>query len=165
MSLLFIALIAVTPSKSADKAAAPAVAMTAAHEKAVRHLLEVTHAGEMGKQVLQQMAASMQQAVPDAPAGFWSDFLKSAKPEELTNLLVGIYGKYLTQKDCEDLTTFYEGPLGKKLLNAQPAIMQESMAAGQAWGQKLAQDVMQRLQDQKAKAAPAADGAKKDGTK
>ena len=40
-------------------------------------------------------------------------------------------------------------PQRGKMIEVQPAIMQESMAAGQAWGQKLALRVLNKYKAQK----------------
>jgi hypothetical protein len=45
-----------------------------------------------------------------------------------------------------DVITFFNSPTGKKFVQQQPAVMQESMAAGQQWGQSLARRAMEKLE-------------------
>jgi hypothetical protein len=50
-------------------------------------------------------------------------------------LLVPIYATHLTRDEIEQLIRFYESPVGRRLTAVQPMISQESMAAGQTWGE------------------------------
>ena len=43
------------------------------------------------------------------------------------------------------LTAFYRQPIGQKLLEKQPAIVQESMAVGQKFGQAVAAELQARI--------------------
>ena len=69
------------------------------------------------------------------------------KPEELVDLVVPIYAKHFTQADIRGLIAFHQTPLGKKLIDKQPLIMQESMAAGRLWGMRLGQRAMQKIKE------------------
>ncbi len=121
--------------------------------ESVRELMDKTGAGEMGMQVIQQMLPALQQMAPDAPAAFWQDFASSIDPNEMVEKTIPIYQKYLSQKDVDAISKFFDSPEGKKLISVQPAIMQESMMVGQAWGQELAQQVLMKYQEQQAEAA------------
>ena len=66
---------------------------------------------------------------------------------ELVELVIPIYGKYLTHNDVKQLIRFYKRPVGKKLIEVQPMIMQESMMIGQEWGLKIAEKVVKSLKD------------------
>lgn len=65
----------------------------------------------------------------------------------LSDLLVEIYHRHLDDKEIRGLIAFYETPLGKKLIEVTPAISQESVAAGMAWGQRMAPILNQRITD------------------
>jgi hypothetical protein len=60
---------------------------------------------------------------------------------------VEIYHRHLDDKEIRGLIAFYETPLGKKLIEVTPAISQESVAAGMAWGQRMAPILNQRITD------------------
>lgn len=111
----------------------------------IKKLLELTGSGKMGKQVMDAMLPSLKAMAPDVDAKFWDDFMAEVHPEELMDLVVPIYDKYYTHDEIRELIAFYESPLGKKMVDRMPAIMQESMAAGQAWGRELAQKVIDKL--------------------
>ncbi len=56
---------------------------------------------------------------------------------ELAELLAGIYASNFTTSELRELTAFYRSPIGQRLADRHPAITQQSMVAGQAWGQRL----------------------------
>ena len=95
-----------------------------------------------------QMFAMMQQQLPNVPAEFWSEAEKEMTKtlvDDLAEMLAPIYYKRLTLSDLQEITKFYESPVGKKMAAAQPAIASESMAVGQQWGMKIATKVEEAL--------------------
>ena len=117
--------------------------------ESVRELLVKTGSGELGVQVMRQMIPAMKTMIPDAPDQFWEDFMASANPDELIKLTIPVYQKHLSQSEIDAIIAFYDTPAGKKLITVQPAIVQETMALGQSWGQQLGMRVLQKYQAQK----------------
>ena len=58
-------------------------------------------------------------------------------------VIVAIWDRHFSHDDIRGLIESYESPLGRKLVETQPAVMQESMAAGELW----ARQVLQRIRD------------------
>ena len=124
-------------------AAPPAAGGDKGRHAEIRKLLKLTGAGQLGVQTAQQMMVSLRPLIPSAPDSFWKEFGARLDPDELVEMVVPIYAKHLSPQDVKDLIAFYESPAGKHLTAAQPHILQESMMAGQQWGQKIAQDLVQ----------------------
>ena len=121
----------------------PSATMAApASRESVVKLMEITGAGNVGQQMLNQM----QKMLPGASGEAWDKLMAGVKIEELTDLIVPIYQKHLTQEDVDIMQQFYATPTGKKLITSMPAIMQESMVAGQKWGQGIAYKYIQMQQ-------------------
>ncbi len=120
-------------------------------EEVARELLEVSGAGQMGLQVMQQMLASFKSTMPDVPQEFWDEFIRDVDPDELVKLVIPIYVKHLTKEEMEAAIAFYKTPAGQAILAKLPMIMQESMTAGQQWGMQLAAEVQRRLQEKNKK--------------
>lgn len=59
--------------------------------------------------------------------------------------MVPIYDKYYTDEDIRGLVEFYGTPLGKKMLSVLPVTMQESIVAGQKWGEGLVPVLVERI--------------------
>lgn len=122
-----------------------------ASSESIKALLKATGSGDLGVQVLNQMVPALKKMIPDAPETFWTDFMSEVDASDLEDLVVPIYQKYLTTSDIEEINRFYQTQAGKKMIRVQPAIMQESMAVGQLWGQELAQKVLMRYEQEKKK--------------
>ncbi len=59
--------------------------------------------------------------------------------------MVPIYASHFSQAELEQLVRFYESPLGKRLNEVQPLIVQESMETGQRWGATIGRAVGESL--------------------
>lgn len=117
----------------------------ATKEQDIRRLLTLTGSGQLGVQVIQQMFASFKRSMPEVPEKFWDEFMKEVDADEMIELVVPIYDKYLTHDEIKIIITFYETPVGKKMIALLPQIMQESMAAGQQWGKEIGERVIKKL--------------------
>lgn len=67
-------------------------------------------------------------------------------PDDLSSLAIPIYAKHFTDREIDALLEFYRTPVGRSIVSKMPKVMQESMAAGQAWGRDLMQEVLRDLQ-------------------
>jgi uncharacterized protein len=141
-SLLF----GIVPALQAEKDAAPSDGKTTIDQD-VRTLLKLTRADQLGTQVADAMIAQFKATMPNIPNDFWDAFRDEMKPEELVDLVVPIYAKHFTQDDIRGLIAFHKTPLGQKLIDKQPLIMQESMATGRLWGMRLGQRAMQKIRE------------------
>ncbi|WP_176212460.1 DUF2059 domain-containing protein [Metallibacterium scheffleri] len=112
-----------------------------ASSASVHELLVATHATTMMQQVMQQMAqqldAMVKQRLPCLAPGEVSSVLTTPQAtRQMTDLVVPIYQRNFTEQDVRELLTFYRSPLGQKMLEVQPAIMRESMLAGEQFGRQ-----------------------------
>ena len=105
-------------------------------------LLKVSGADKMSSQIFDAMIAQFK---PLAPNANWAEIKRKANLDGLLYECVPVYDKYYTHDDIKQLIKFYESPLGKKLVDTSPLVMNESMAIGQRWGEKLAQVIMAEL--------------------
>jgi len=110
-----------------------------------RDLTKATGAEANAKIMMEGMAAQFRQ-MPGLPPGFVDEFMKRAKVEDIVELTVPVLVKNLQASTMMAAIAFFRSDEGKAYVGAQPAITKESMEAGQAWGIKLAQEVMAALQ-------------------
>jgi len=111
----------------------------------IRKLLKLTGADKIAKQMVSEMVKMQRRASPGVPAEFWDEFEKDAKPQDLLELSVPSYAKHLTHEEIKGLIKFYKSPLGKRLVEVQPMIVQESMIAGQKWGMKIGREAAEKM--------------------
>lgn len=123
----------------------------------IEELLELTGSGDLGVQVMEGMLAQMKQALPDVPAEWWSAFMDKVDPQSLNALVVPIYEKHFSDEEIDAMLTFYRTPAGQSVVSKLPVIMQESMVAGQTWGEQLMKDVIGGLEEDGYKLPPGLD--------
>ncbi len=68
-----------------------------------------------------------------------------ARFNELSDAVAIIYASNFTPDDLRALIAFYKTPVGQKLLEKTPVITQQSLIAGQKFGQSVAADMRQRI--------------------
>jgi uncharacterized protein len=73
------------------------------------------------------------------------DFI--AQKGDLTNEIIDVWANNFTMDDMKGLIAFYSTPLGKKLIATLPAVTQQGMAAGQAWGQRVYKTTIEKNKD------------------
>jgi len=117
-------------------------------EELAIELLELTGGVDMAHQVMQALSAQMRPLFPSVPEDLWNQLIGALDADELSMLVVPIYTRHYSNEDLRGLLEFYRAPLGQRLLEANPAIMQESMAAGGAWGQQKAAELIERLRQE-----------------
>jgi hypothetical protein len=127
---------------------------------AIKELLEITGATQMGQMLgnafAQQMTQVLKKAKPDIdPKAFdiIQEEVESLINEELVvkesllPYMYAIYHKYLTLEEIKGLIRFYQTPLGRKTISVMPRVTQEAIRAGQSWGQAFGPKLQQRVSD------------------
>lgn len=70
------------------------------------------------------------------------------KQSELLNEVAKVYAEHFTETELKGLVTFYKSPLGQKMVNEEPGIIDESLRRAQTWGDALSSQVMDRFRDE-----------------
>lgn len=120
------------------------------YKTAVQKMLMASGSENTFKAAVGQMFTLMKQQKSSVPEEFWktleTEMTKTSMPD-LIALLVPIYQKHFTVDDINQLTAFYQSPIGKKFAEKTPLITQESMAAGQQWGMKIGQKIVEKIKE------------------
>jgi uncharacterized protein len=124
---------------------------------AIEKLLEITGAMKLGQQfssaIVTQLTNTLRathanvpqkalDALPEVVDGVFAENIGALK-----EILVHIYDEHLTLQDVEGLNQFYSTDLGQRVIRTLPSILQESLAAGQKWGQALGPELASRLRE------------------
>jgi hypothetical protein len=117
-------------------------------DREIRLMLKLTGSEELGVAAMKTMIESFRKSLPTVPEEFWTTFEAEIQPGQLTELVVPIYARHLTIEQIRAANRFYTTEEGKALVAKLPVIMNESMAAGQIWGQAIAQKALERLKAQ-----------------
>ena len=148
--ILAVVVVSVIPDCSS------AQAISAEKKADIQKLMEMTGGLKMGKMLSQALVEDMAKSIKSLRPDI-SDADLSATTEEVNKLLseslpsfaeicVGIYDKHFTPDEIRSLITFYSSDIGKKLIEVMPTLLQESMKAGQEWGESLRPEVQRRVQ-------------------
>jgi len=122
-------------------------AQTSTKREKIQKLLEISGAGKIGIQVMNQMMSNFKSSYNTVNQQFWDDFKNEVKAEDIVNLVIPIYEKHYSEQDIEQLIIFYKSPIGQKAIAVTPVISQESMVAGQQWGIEIGKKVIDKLKE------------------
>ena len=95
----------------------------------VIELLQLVSAKKQSQQVLDSMIQTM-------PVDVQSSFKEALNADEMMKLVIPVYERYLTVDDLKNVISFYRSSAGKKLLDAQPKIVKDSMIVMKVYVQK-----------------------------
>lgn len=137
-----------TPSSTNPSAAVESNEDHAAKRVEIRKLIELTGAANVSADALRQIIEPLRAGFPQVPEEFWNTFIKEVHSDELIDLVIPIYDKYYTRREIEDLTHFYQSPVGRKTIQVLPKLSTEAINAGQEWGRMVADRAMRKLKEQ-----------------
>lgn len=66
--------------------------------------------------------------------------------KDLAEMLTPVYKKYLSIDDLKAVVAFYKTPAGKKMAKYQPEITEQSMEIGGAWGEKIGEKIIEKIE-------------------
>jgi hypothetical protein len=69
----------------------------------------------------------------------------NARLDELTNEIAELYARNFSADEMRQVTAFYRTPVGQKFLEKMPALAQQSLSLGQAWGQQVAVELQTQM--------------------
>ena len=163
-TLLLLALPVIAQDSSSPDTGSVATAARASREQVklkqvkeddIRHLLQITGAGDLAAQTMDAMEKSMRPLITNAlPPGdyreqlvelFFQKFRAKRDAGQLVELIIPVYDKYYSDEEIKALTQFYETPVGRKMLTVLPKVSAESQAAGARWGQQAGRETMMEV--------------------
>ena len=131
----------------------------------IERLLDMTGAMALSTQMASAVTAQLFQVIkkarPDIPAKVLDALPAEVQATFVANMdsfkeaIIPIYHKHFSASEIKEIIQFYSTDLGKKTIRLMPVLMQESMLAGQRWGQSLGPEI-----DRRVKARLKSDGVK-----
>jgi len=129
-----------TPAPTQTPAATtPAAAkIDPAKEAAIRHLMDITQTAKMGDNVSSYFEGRVRSIIsealgPDRTTKFMETFSQKltagAPPSAVLDAMVPIYAKAFSMEEIQGLVTFYESPLGQRIVKVMPQVEEDSQNA------------------------------------
>lgn len=67
---------------------------------------------------------------------------------ELSDEVARLYAADFSEQELKDILVFYKSPVGQKLLERQPKVIDASMKFAQSWANKLSDEVVAKMRDE-----------------
>jgi hypothetical protein len=67
------------------------------------------------------------------------------RSSELIDHTAELYASHFTEPELKQILTYYQSPLGQKMIVEEPKILDESLQQANGWADKLSGDVMNRM--------------------
>jgi hypothetical protein len=109
-----------------------------------RELLDLMGYKKMEQNNWSQMIAMNKQAAPFIPEDVWTDVQTNINGIDYPSLMQPIYAKYLSTEDAAKALDFYRTPAGKRVLQAFPPMLGESVGAAQQKGRQVGRDAIDK---------------------
>ena len=120
-----------------------------AKNRDIRRLLRITKAGQLGAQMMDQMFESIRNTSKQVPEDVWNELIEETKaelsPGKLIELNVPIYSSHYTHDEIKGLISFYQSPLGRKVIGKTPLIVKEAYDVGIEYGRQVMQRINEKL--------------------
>jgi hypothetical protein len=136
-------------------AAFPAGAQTATTLAKVEQVFELTGVTRLMQQAAEQANGAMINMLTTMNPGHGAEIDRLMReqflPEyqrripEFTAEVERLYALTFSDEELDAMITFYKSPLGKKMLDRLPGLMQQTTTMGQAWGQRVAREIIEQM--------------------
>jgi uncharacterized protein len=124
-------------------------AVTAAKEliemKGAMNMFEAVVPGvvETAKNTYLRTSPGLSKDLNDVAAALKREF--AGKRADIANEIARSYAADFTEKELRDVIAFYKTPVGKKLIDVEPRVLEQSMTRVQSWAERFSEDMMTRF--------------------
>jgi uncharacterized protein len=101
---------------------------------------------EQAKLLYLQQNPMLQKDLNDIAAKMRTDL--APRFAQVTDEVAREYATHFTEQELKDILAFYQTPAGKKLLENQPQVVNESMKFAQDWANKLSTEVTAQMREE-----------------
>ena len=145
-ALLLILALAIPVRAQAQPGARPTPA-DPARVAAARRVLDASGVADLMISAMKATIPAQRAATPQLPAEFWTRFEERIVQEapQLVDSIAAVYAGTFTLQELQQLAAFHESPIGRRVREAQPALLTESTAIGQRWGRRIGAEVAASL--------------------
>jgi uncharacterized protein len=69
----------------------------------------------------------------------------AGKRADIANEIARTYASQFTEKELREVIAFYKTPAGKKVIEVEPRVLEQSMTRVQSWAERFSEDMMKRF--------------------
>jgi len=98
---------------------------------------------EQVKAVFMQTNPALGKELSDVAAQLRTEYAPRAS--QLVDQVAQLYARTFTEQELKDALTFYKSPLGRKIVNEEPKVLDDGFRRIQQWANKFSEEVMSRM--------------------
>jgi hypothetical protein len=116
--------------------------------KGVNSLMDPISRGvvEKVKNLVMQTNFMFQKDINEITVQLHKEF--DGRSSELIDHAAELYASRFTEAELKQILTFYQSPLGQKMIVEEPKILDESLQQANGWADKLSGDIMVRMREE-----------------
>ena len=125
-----------------------------AKRQQIREIIEITNAADLGERMIEFMVGRLApafEAMNPGKGAVVSSILRrefmavtAERRADFEEIIVLVYDERFSAEEIDGLLTFYRSPLGRRLIEEMPAIVDRSMQAGQLLGEEIGREALRR---------------------
>jgi len=116
--------------------------------KLIQEMIVVQGTIESMEVAMTNMVELQKRQNPSIDEEFWNRMMIEFKKDDYKDYidtLIPIYDKHYSEEQIQDIINFFSSETGKHLVERQPSVVQESMDAGAAWGEKIGMKIAEQM--------------------
>ena len=98
---------------------------------------------ESAKNTFLRTSPNLSKELNEVAAALRAEF--AAKRADIANEIARTYAAQFNEKELREVVAFYKTPAGKKLVEAEPRVLEQSMTRVQNWADRFSDEVMTRF--------------------
>ena len=98
---------------------------------------------QRAKQTFLQSNLNLQKDLDEVAAKVAKDL--NGREQEIGEQMAKIYGNMFTEAELKELATFYKSPLGKKVIDAEPAAFAQTRLFMNQWAEKFVEEINTKI--------------------
>ena len=98
---------------------------------------------EQVKAVFMQTNPALGRELNDVAAQLRTEYAPRAS--QLVDQVAQLYARTFTEQELKDALAFYKSPLGKKIVNEEPKVLDDGFRRIQQWANKFSEEVMSKM--------------------
>lgn len=98
---------------------------------------------EQAKNIFLQSNPGLGKDLNEVAAALRAEY--AVRRDEIGNEIARLYASHFTEQELKELAAFYKSPLGKKMIEAEPKAIDQTMVFAQNWGDKLSEEIIGKI--------------------
>ena len=98
---------------------------------------------ETARSTLLRTSPNLSKDLTDVAATLRKEY--AGKRADIANEIARTYATQFNEKELREVIAFYKTPVGKKLIEVEPTVLEQSMTRVQSWAERFSDDVMTRF--------------------